>query len=486
MRILFVSAEVYPYLKTGGLGEVMGALPKAVHRLGHDVRVFAPFHGGINRWKYPFIPVGKPTFVGVGSKRFPVDFQVSILSEEVPIYFMNSRELFGSRKSPYGGKDGNLRYLVFDSSVFALLKTLNWIPDVIHCHDWHAGLIPNFIKKLPVRSPYRNISTVFTIHNAAFSGTVVPWKIPIKKQDGARGPVPTRLPEIRYINFLKRGIRYADVVTTVSQQYAKELLSPNTDHGLSPLLLPRKATFFGVRNGVDYTVFNPRYDPNLPVNYDVELLHRKYDNKRALQHRLGLPVDDKIPLLGMNTRISEQKGFDLVFEVLDELLKLGVQFVVVGTGQGKYISVLEKKMKEYPNQVAYRPYSEEWGSLVYAGADLFLMPSLFEPSGLGQMISLRYGTIPVVRKTGGLADTIINYSERTKTGNGFVFAHYSPHAFLKAIRSALTVFHDRSRWFDLMKKGMHLSYSWEVPAKKYVRMYRLATDQRAPRKVRAR
>jgi starch synthase len=330
---------------------------------------------------------------------------------------------------------------------------------------------------LPETSPYKKIATVQTIHNSAFVAIANQWDIPVELQDDGRGELPTSTERAQYLNFLKRGILNADIVTTVSEQYARELLIPETSHGLYDVLSPRARTFFGIRNGVDYSYWNPMYDNHLPVNYDLEIMHRKYDNKRALQHRLKLPIDDSVPILGMNSRITEQKGFSLVFDIFDELMKRGVQIVVVGTGQGSYERFLSEKMKQYPKQVAYRAYSDELGSLVYAGSDIFMMPSLFEPSGLGQMVSLRYGTIPVVRRTGGLADTIFDYNQSNRTGNGFVFDNYEGPALLEAINRALEVWHNKDNWWKLMFKAMAMSYSWEIPAKKYVRIYRAAIKE---------
>ncbi len=474
MNILMITGEVLPYAKTGGLGEVMAALPKAVHRLGHDVRVFMPLYGSIDREKFAFLPIGKEMQLNVGGEASPIHFHASILAQEVPIYFFESAKYFPPQKGMYRAEDGNLPYYAFNLSVFRLLETLDWIPDVIHVHDWHAGLIPNIIKHLPDDSPYKNIATVETIHNSAYVAISDQWQIPADKQDDGQGIPPTDLSKVQYINFLKRGIVNADIVTTVSEQYAKELLVPKTSHGLYDVLAPRTRTFFGIRNGVDYSYWNPMFDTHLPVNYDFEIIHRKYDNKRALQHRLGLPIDDGVPILGMNSRITEQKGFSLVFEIFDQLMAQGVQIVVVGTGQGSYTRFLEEKMRQYPQQVAYRPWSEELGSLVYAGADIFLMPSLFEPSGLGQLVSLRYGTIPVVRRTGGLADTISDYNRHSGTGNGFVFDDYTGPALYEAISRALELWQNKVKWGTLMLRAMALSYSWEIPAKKYVRMYKAA------------
>ena len=477
MKILFVVSEVAPYVKTGGLGEVMNALPKEIHRLGHEVAIFMPLHGKIDRRRYPMLPIGRTKTLRVARRKVPHRFFASLINQEVPVYFFDQPELFGQRNQVYGGKDGNYRYLVFNRAVFSLLETLDWTPDVIHCHDWPAGLIPNYMFNLPANSPWKKIKTIFTIHNPAFTGTTNAWEIAPELKDNVENPVPTDPTKLGYLNFLERGIRYADVVTTVSEPHAEELMTPLTDHGLSHLLKAKKKRFFGVRNGIDYNIFNPRIDGNLPVNYDEGLLHRKYDNKRALQHCLGLTIDDQIPMLGMNTRISEQKGFDLIFEILPKVLELGVQFVVVGTGHGTYIETLNVYAKKYPSQVAYRPYSEELGSLVYASADLFLMPSRYEPSGLGQMVSLRYGSIPLVRRTGGLGSTIPDYNSRTNSGNGFVFDSYASGELLSTIKRALRIFQNKKRWWELMRRAMNTSYSWELPAKRYVKIYQLATKK---------
>jgi starch synthase len=479
MNILMIAGEVAPYAKTGGLGEVMAALPKAVHRLGHDVRVYMPLYGAIERRQFAFVPIGKQVNLNVGGEKSPIHFSASILAQEVPIYFFESEKYFPSeRTTVYDAASGNLPFYAFNLSVFKLLETLDWVPDIIHVHDWHAGLIPNIIRHLPATSPYANIATVATIHNSAYVAIASQWHIPKEERDTGEGLPPTDIGKVQYINFLKRGIANADVVTTVSEQYAKDLLVKETSHGLYECLNPRARTFFGIRNGVDYSYWNPMFDANLPVNYDLEIMHRKYDNKRALQHRLNLPIDDQVPILGMNSRITEQKGYSLVFEIFDELMAKGVQLVVVGAVQtDEYGDFLAEKMRRYPTQLAYRPYSEELGSLVYAGADIFLMPSLFEPSGLGQLVSLRYGTVPVVRRTGGLADTIFDYNPRNHTGNGFVFDEYTGEALREAIWRAVELWGQKQMWWNLMQKSMALSYSWEIPAKKYVRIYKAALKE---------
>jgi starch synthase len=479
MNILMIAGEVAPYAKTGGLGEVMAALPKAVRRLGHDVRVFMPLYGAIDRQMYPTVPIGKTITLNVGGEKSPINFSASILAQEVPIYFLESETYFPSTQSTiYDPRRGNLPFYAFNLSVFRLLETLDWIPDIIHVHDWHAGLIPNIIKYLPANSPFAGIATVETVHNSAYVAIADQWAIPDDERDNGQGLPPTDLAKVQYINFLKRGIANADIVTTVSEQYAKELVIPGTSHGLSDVLAPRARTFFGIRNGVDYSYWNPMFDGHLPVNYDMEIMHRKYDNKRALQHRLNLPILD-VPILGMNSRITEQKGFSLVFEIFDDLMEKGVQLVVVGDStSGSFTEFLTEKMKYFPNQVAVRTYSDELGSLVYAGSDIFMMPSLFEPSGLGQLVSLRYGTIPVVRRTGGLADTISDYNPQNHTGNGFVFDEYTGEALAIAINRALDLWSQKERWWNLMLKSMALSYSWEIPAKKYVRIYKAAIKEK--------
>jgi starch synthase len=476
-----ISGEVAPYAKTGGLSEVMESLPKAMHRLGHDVRVFMPLYGMIDRQQFAFVPIGKPARLNVAGERSPISFCASILSQEVLIYFLESERYFPIDRPIYDWYAGNLPYYAFNQSVFKLLDTLDWVPDIIHVHDWHASLVPNIIRYLPRKSRYKDIATVQTIHNSAFVAMEYQWDIPAEQQDDGRGPVPGKLKQIRQLNFLRRGLRNADIITTVSEQYSRELLmSPETSHGLSGLLNERRRNFFGVRNGVDYSQWNPMFDPKLPVNYDRDILHRKYDNKRALQHRLNLPIDDKIPMLGMNARITEQKGFSLIFKVIDKLMKQGVQLVIVGSGSEDYSEILRAKMQQYPSQIAFRGTqadNDELGTLVYAGSDIFLMPSLFEPCGLGQMVSLRYGSIPVVRRTGGLADTIFDYNPTNGTGNGFVFDDYTGVALHEAINRALKLWENSERWQKLIRRAMAMSYSWEIPAKKYERLYRAAIKE---------
>jgi len=481
MKILMISGEVSPYAKTGGLSEVVESLPKAIHDLGHDVRVYMPLYGSINRQKFAFVPVGgSGKKLNVAGMTYPVNFFASILAEEVPVYFMGSEQYFPHDRPIYDWHAGNLPFYAFNLSVFKLLETLDWTPDVIHVHDWHGGLVPNIIRYLPTDSPYKDIATIQTIHNSAFVAMEYQWDIPPELQDDGRGPLPADLASVGRLNFLRRGLDNADILTTVSEQYALELLQPESSHGLSDLLNERKRVFYGIRNGVDYGQWNPMFDPKLPVNYDRDILHRKYDNKRALQHRLGLPVDDAVPILGMNARITEQKGFSLIFDIFDKLMAQGVQVVVVGAGSEDYSDILRAKMKQYPRQVAFRGDQasvDELGTLVYAGSDIFLMPSLFEPCGLGQMVSLRYGTIPVVRRTGGLADTIFNYNSTNDTGNGFVFDAYTGAALHEAINRALKLWQDSERWQKLIHRAMGMSYSWEIPAEKYEHLYKAAVKE---------
>jgi starch synthase len=480
MNILMIAGEVDPYAKTGGLGEVMAALPKAVHRLGHDVRVYMPLYGAIDRLRFAFVPIGRTVELNVGGERSDINFSASILAQEVPIYFLESEKYFPSNRTTiYDVHSGNMPFYAFNLSVFKLLETLDWVPDIIHIHDWHAGLIPNMIRSLPESSPFSNIATVETIHNSAYVAIADQWNIPDDERDTGQGQPPTDLAKVQYINFLKRGIANADIVTTVSEQYAKDLLVPETSHGLYSVLSPRARSFFGIRNGIDYSQWNPMFDQQLPVNYDIEILHRKYDNKRALQHRLNLPILD-VPILGINSRITEQKGFKLVFEIIDDLMKLDIQLVIVGSANDEYAQKLTDKMSKYPHKFAFRRGQEavnEMGTLVYAGSDIFLMPSLYEPSGLGQLYSLRYGTIPVVRRTGGLADTITDYNARNHTGNGFVFDEYTGEALREAIDRALELWTKKQLWWNLMVHSMALSYSWEIPAKKYVRIYKAACKE---------
>ena len=401
-------------------------------------------------------------------------FKHVICPDKYPVIFVCQRELFGSRRKMYGYKDDGLRFMLFNMAVLELVKTLKFHPHVIHCHDWHAGLIPNYLKTKYINDPdLKGIGTLFTIHNLLFQGPTDWWKIPSEYRDKGEGPPPQDPEYLQYINFAKRGIMYSDIINTVSVRYAQEILTPELGNGLDIYLRSRKHDVYGVVNGVDYTIFNPQFDKNLYINYDAASLEKKVKNKVRLQKQFGLEIDPDIPLIGMANRLTEQKGFELIIELLDYLLKLDLQIAIVGSGGGKYIDFFKSRVKKYKkNLLIFSPFREDIARKIYAASDIYLMPSRFEPCGISQLISLRYGSIPIVHAVGGLLDTVSNYNPSTGRGNGFVFTSYTARDLLFTIARALENYRRKGAWKKLVRRAMSESYSWKLPAKKYATLYR--------------
>ncbi|MFH0853508.1 MAG: glycogen synthase [bacterium] len=484
LRILSVSAEVAPYAKTGGLADVASALPKELASQGHQVALIMPFYNFMKAQQIATISAMSAFRVSVGKSSYSAKIIKAEFSPNISIFFVCNHELFGKHSRLYGYKDDNQRFIFFNKAVFKFITNHSFKPNLIHCHDWHSGLIPNYIKRGAKNDPaLRSIATVYTIHNLPFQSGTDWWKIPAKKKDDGRGAPSEKSDEIQYINFAKRAILNADIINTVSERYAEEILTPYFGQELDYYLRRRKADVYGIVNGIDYTVYNPVYDKNISANYDWNQLDKKKTNKLALQKRVGLDTKADAPLIGMVNRLSEQKGFDLVQKLAPVLMKMQLQLVVVGSGHREYVSFFKKLARKYPKRVGfYSPFTEELGSLVYAGSDMFLMPSRYEPCGVSQMISLRYGSVPIVRETGGLSDTITNFNPKTHKGIGFVFSSYTKEGLLIAITRALETYKYQRTWEHLTWRAMKTSYSWEVPAKKYVLLYRLALKRLRKRK----
>jgi len=484
LNIAFVSGEVAPFSKTGGLGDVLYALPKAINNIKKAVGkivVFTPLYGCIDRKKYPMEDVRKDIKIKFNGKIYTFSLQKHQL-EGIDVFFINHYEFFGRRRKLYMYRDDNIRFMLFDLAVIESLKFLyrsqKFLADVIHLHDWHSGLIPNYLKiKYKNSKIFKNCALVYTIHNLAFQGRFNHWHVAKKNKDKGEGLPPTAPRKIHWINFVRRAIKYADIISTVSENYAKEIVTPEFGEGLHHILKRREQEkrLFGIINGVDYDVFNPALDKNLVVNYDIGSIHKKKDNKLVLQKEFHLPRNPKIPIIGIASRITEQKGFDLIKKIINHLVKMNLQIVIVGSGDKYYRRYLERWSRRYPKVIgAHLRFSEKIASRIYAGADMFLMPSRYEPCGLGQMISLRYGTIPIVRDTGGLTDTITNFSPITKKGNGFVFKTYDETKLLIAIVRAIETYKNKNLWEHLQRKAMHESFSWKLPAQGYLRLYRRA------------
>lgn len=483
LNILFLSSEVEPFAKTGGLADVSGALPQTIRQSEHEIRVMMPRYGSINerksklhdmiRLKDVEIPLGpKPQMASVKSS-FIVNNQI-----KVQVYFLDNHHLFGrsglyvhpDTKKDY--VDNDERFIFFCRGSLEILKKLGWKPDIIHCNDWPTALVPAYLKTIYRDDPfYRDTRSVLTIHNMAYQGV-------FPKTSFAKTLLPPEVMQMEGVeaygnlNFLKAGLVYADAITTVSEKYAQEIQSgPEFGAGLEGIAKKRKADLTGILNGVDYSVWDPAVDDLIPVKYDVKGLDLKVENKKALLEKMKLPFDETIPVIGMISRLADQKGFDLIGEALDQMMKLDLQLVVLGTGDKKYHDLFEKAQKKYPQRVAAAlTFNNDLAHLIEAGSDMFLMPSRYEPCGLNQIYSLRYGTIPIVRATGGLDDTIEDV--QGGNGTGFKFKNYTAPDMMKAIQRALSVFKDQSTWRKLMKSGMAKDFSWEASAKKYVQLYR--------------
>jgi starch synthase len=475
-KIACLASEVAPYSKTGGLADVVKALAKELANQGHHVIIITPFYGFIKKQNLP-LEVDKRSFtVQLGYKKLNWGFRKLDFSKNLKIYFISNYDFFGRYSRIYGSLADNLRFMFFNLASLQLLEIIKFEPDIIHCHDWQTGLVPNFLKvDQQSYNSLKETAVLYTIHNLAFQfGGNWPYLAEKHKDEGNNYPSDS-LKKIPYINFMKRGIIHADVINTVSERYAKEILTSEFGLGLEKILYKRRKYLFGIINGIDYTVYNPSFDENIYVKYDWNSLRRKSKNKLALQKEVGLEQKADMPLIGVVNRLTEQKGFNLIMETFPVLMKLNMQIVVVGSGLGHYVNFFNKMAKKYPKGVGfYSPFTEKMAARVYAGSDIFLMPSHFEPCGVSQLISLRYGSIPIVHETGGLSETITNFNPKTRKGNGFVFSSYTREDFLIAIARALENYKYPQVWEYLTWQAMRQSYSWELPAKKYLRLYQLA------------
>jgi starch synthase len=474
LKILTLSAEVTPFAKTGGLGDVAGSLPKALRELGHDVRIVMPayrsieddYHNG--KWPLKVLPgeLRVPTGVGV----VPIGvFEGQLPGCDVSVYFIAEGNLF-SRPQIYGYGDDVYRFAFFSRAALELMYALNWRPDVVHAHDWHAAPAVTWLSTAGNSTAwYRGIPSVFTIHNLMHQGKTS-WSIFDYLQLFTH-----RLNEEAYdeVNFMARGIQHATLINTVSPNYAREIMTPDSGMGMDALLRHRSYDVHGILNGLDYDEWNPQIDRHLEQPFDVDHLYRRVANKQALQARAGLPQRDDVPLVAMVTRLDWQKGLDITGEVIHRLLndQAGeAQFVVLGTGAPEYEQMLAQITGYHRHKShAFLTYAADLAPLIYGGSDLFLMPSRFEPCGLGQMIAMRYGSVPVVRATGGLADTV-------RDGvTGFTFYQYSADDFWRALERAIYIYrNDRVIWPAIQRNGMQADFSWARSAQGYQQLYEWA------------
>lgn len=473
-KILFVASEAVPFIKTGGLADVVGSLPKYLDKRYFDARVILPKYMCMkeeirNSLEY----IGDFYIDYAGSSKY-----VGVLKKEVEgviFYFIDNEEYFGGPK-PYGDWLYDIeKFIFFSQAALCALPFVDFRPDLIHCHDWQTGLVPVYLKdRFAGGDFFRGIKSVFTIHNLKFQGT---WDVKTIQYFSGLSDyyfTPDKLEAFKDANLLKGGLVYADAITTVSKTYANEIQNPFYGEGLDGLLRARSNDLRGIVNGIDYNEFDPETDKLIYKNYNSKNFRKeKIKNKRALQKELGLPVDDNKFMLAVISRLTDQKGFDLVEYMMDQICEENVQLVVLGTGDDRYENMFRHYAWKYPDRVSANIYySEEMSHKIYAAADTFLMPSLFEPCGLSQLMSLRYGTLPIVRETGGLCDTVESYNEFESKGTGFSFANYNAHEMLDRINFAKHIYYDKKReWNKMIDRAMAVDFSWKQSALEYQALY---------------
>lgn len=485
MKIAFIASECAPFAKTGGLGDVVGALPKALARRGHDVRIVLPLYSSINREKFGLEPAGMAcVHMGQGEENW-IGIQTALLENEVPVWFVEFDRFFGRPgiyDTPAGEyKDNAFRYALLPKAALQIFKDTNWIPDVVHLHDWSSALGALYLKTWErILSPLSNTASVITIHNIGYQGVYPNSALPYIGVGGDHYH-PDSLEDHGRLNLLKGGIAYADAITTVSPTHAHEILEPAGGMGLAPYLNNRRGDVSGILNGVDYEHWNPATDPLIPANYDRDDMGGKLICKAVLQEKFGLDFKPKTPILGIVSRFASQKGFGLLQEALPDVLEnMDVQIAVLGTGEKEVEDFFHRLSARYAGRVgSYIGFSNELSHLVEAGSDFFLMPSLYEPCGLNQSYSMRYGTLPIVRATGGLDDTVHNYDEATGAGTGFKFWDATASALYYCIGWAVATWYDRPEHIKaLQQHAMAQEFLWSDAARQYEIVYEHAIRNR--------
>ncbi len=486
MKIGFIASEVVPFAKTGGLADVAGALPKEISKLGHEVKVFMPKYSIIQEKEFKLAPVKKMGVIPIkmaDTTQNTAVYHSSLPDSNVEVYFLDCPYYFDREAIYTNDPDEDERFILFSKGVMEIMRHMQWQPDIVHCNDWQTGLIPVYIRDNYNRDEFfSKTKSVFTIHNIGYQGI-----FPIKSADTAEikpeyVDSPGGAEHYGSISFLKAGILFADVVNTVSPTYAKELLTPELGFAMEKFLENRGQNFSGIINGVDYAEWNPETDKLIPYNYSAADLSGKEKNKKELLDQFNLPFSKDIPVIGIVSRLVGQKGFDLIARSLEFLSKLPVQWVILGNGEEVYEEMFKSFADMRPDKAAVHiGYSNELAHLIEAGADMFLMPSKYEPCGLNQIYSLKYGTVPIVRKTGGLADTVQDYDEYLQkgeeSGNGFAFTEYNGFEFTDAVERALKYYQKKDVWNTIIKNGMACNYSWTSSAEKYVELYKKAVGK---------
>jgi len=478
LKLSLLSSEIMPYAKTGGLADVTGALLPELRQLGHDVRAFMPLYGQV-RHSHPdllAVPELQDLAIGIGATRYAYSVRTGHYpGTTIPVYFIDCPALF-DRPSLYTfDADEHRRFLLFTRAAVESCGRLGFEPDIFHCNDWHAAFLPLLLRTVYSSAPeLRRSRTVLTIHNIGYQGIMPAAAV----DDLALGAFENRLDvgdrAAGIINPLKSGIKFADAVTTVSPTYAREICETALGMGMQQTLRERRNGVVGILNGVDYREWDPRNDRHLAAHFGPEDLRGKSDNKRRLLAAASLDREPRSPLIGMVTRLAEQKGIDLLFEALPALLQArDFGFLILGSGEDRYVTFFTELAARHPGRVAFvSGYDESLAHLIEAGSDMFLMPSRYEPCGLNQMYSLRYGTIPIVRKTGGLADSVQHFDAATGEGTGCVFNDYDAAAVRWGVGTALDWYADQSQWSRVMRNAMAKDFSWRRQALAYEGVYR--------------
>jgi starch synthase len=489
LKILYLAAEVVPFVKTGGLADVAGALPKAIRALGHDIRVVMPRYGRVEPVRFGLRRVAEGVSVSMDERvERAVIFAGSIgaAQSETPVYFVDNSRYF-DRQGIYMYPDDAERFVFFSRAALEACKAMGWQPDVIHSNEWHTALVPNWLRTIYKDDPFfSNAATVYTAHNLEYQGVFGYRVLEIAGlADQGFLAHPEVAPDLNYVvDLVARGLLFADMINTVSETHAAEILTPEFGQGLDPILRDRRDRLFGILNGIDTEVYDPATDPFIAAHFGAANLNVRSENKAVLQAEVGLQVRPDAPLLGVVSRLTDQKGFDLIGGVVDAAIRhLGCQLVVMGTGELKYHEMLKTLVARYPGQVAaLLTFNRPQEQRIYAGCDIFLMPSKFEPCGLNQMVAMHYGCVPAVHRVGGLADSVADYTPETGLGNGFSFVEYEPMALYTALVRAVEAYRHREIWSQLVRRCLAADFSWDRSAARYVDLYyrALAVRRRAP------
>lgn len=492
MKICFAASECFPFVKTGGLGDVVGSLPKEISRMKtggkkkvkNDVKIILPLYKGIKTLQYNIVCMEEfgdiPVAIGDKEIKFRI-FTSKLPDTEIDVYFADCPEYF-HRDMPYtNDPDEDERFILFQKAVIEILQRLKWAPDVIHCNDWQTGLIPVFLNTIYKWDKlFENTSVLFSVHNIGYQGRFSEKSVfsaGLSYNDFYNGG-PLELNGS--FCFMKAGILYSEIISTVSKTYAMEIRTPEYGAGMESVLQIRKDDIYGVLNGIDTNIWNPKIDKFIPANYNAKDTSNKIICKKELLREAELVYDENVPVIGIISRFAGQKGFELLFPVINELMQLPLQLIVLGSGDEKSEKFFEQLALSFPHKVnTYIGYNNKLAHYITAGSDMFLMPSIYEPCGLNQMYSLNYGTVPIVRNTGGLADTVIDFHKDELNGNGFSFDEQSPAALYTAILRAVEVFGDKNTWKKIMQRGMKIDFSWKHSAKDYMELYKKAVEKKS-------